>query len=535
MLVSMYVDKVPNRESKPCFLLRESYREGGKVKKRTLANLSHLPEHAIEGLKILLKKGSLVNLPALKDSFEIKRSLPHGHVKAVLEVAKSIGLANIISSKPSEKLQLVMAMIISRIIYPKSKLSTSRGLDTETRNSTLSQELGIEECSSDDLYKAMDWLIKRQSRIEKKLADKHLEDRTLVLYDITSTYFEGDSCPIAKFGYSRDKKRGKKQIVIGLLCAKDGCPVSVEVFEGNLKDHLTVKAQLNKLKERFGISRVVFVGDRGMITNTEIDKEFNKREGFDWITCLGSRSINKLIRKGDFQLSIFDEVDIAEIKSPDYPDERLIVCYNSSLANKRRHTREDLLKATEKELNKIAQATKRNSKRLKGQDEIGLKVGSCKDNHKMSKHFNFTITEDSFSYERNLDSINNEAKTDGIYIVRTSVEKEQMSSNEVVFAYKSLSQVEQAFRSLKTVDLKIRPVYHYSEERVKSHVFLCMLAYYIEWHMRKLLSPVLFDDPYLDQEAVRVVKTMPNWKPGKQRGKAVPVHYMIPINFTLSN
>ena len=264
----MHIHIIPNRNSKPCILVRESYREAGKVKKRTLANLSHLPKHAIELLKVAIKEGPLTNIPALKDSFEIKQSLPHGHVKSVLEVAKKIGLANIISSKPGKELQLVMAMIISRIIYPKSKLSTSRGLDTETRNSTLSQELGIEECSSNDLYKAMDWLIKRQSRIEKKLADKHLEDRTLVLYDITSTYFEGDSCPIAKFGYSRDKKRGKKQIVIGLLCAKDGCPVSVEVFEGNLKDYLTVKAQLNKLKERFGISRVVFVGDRGMITNT---------------------------------------------------------------------------------------------------------------------------------------------------------------------------------------------------------------------------------------------------------------------------
>jgi hypothetical protein len=488
----MYIDIVPNRQSPPAVLLRESYRQHGKVKKRTLANLSKLPGDIVEQLRLLLQGGQAV--ADFEAALEVVRSLPHGHVAAVLGTVIKTGLDQIISPEKSRELSLILAMIIARVLDPQSKLATARGLDPETAAASLGAVLGLERLNENDLYFAMDWLGEQQERIENVLAAKHLKGGLLVLYDITSTYFEGHTCPLAKLGYSRDGKRDKLQIVVGLLCAADGCPVAVEVFEGNWADARTLPSQITKIRERFGIERVVLVGDRGMITKARIREDLRDKDGLDWITALRAPQIRKLVETGCFQLTLFDTRDMAEITHPDYPDERLIVCRNPVLARKRTLTREDLLQATEGKLDKIVLATSRAARRLKGKDNIALRVGKVINKFKVAKHFAISITDESFSYQRKEASIANEAALDGIYVIRTSVPREVLDANATVGAYKSLGEVERAFRSLKSIDLKIRPIFHRLAERVKAHVFLCMLAYYVEWHMRKALAPILFDD-----------------------------------------
>ena len=483
------------------YLLRRTYREDGKVKHETLGNLSHLPQEVIGTIRAALR-GEVS--PVGEDGLKIVRSLPHGHVAAVLGTVRKIGLEQIVASRPSPERTLVVAMIVARVIDPCSKLATSRGLSSETACSSLGLLLELGSVSEDALYEAMDWLQSRQERIEKKLAKKHLQDGTLVLYDVSSSYYTGSHCSLAKFGHSRDRKKGFPQIVYGLLCNAEGCPISIEVFEGNTADPKTFTSQIKKVRERFGLQRVVFVGDRGMITNKRIDEELRDVDGLDWITALRANTIKNLVEQGVVQLSIFDQQDLAEVTSPDFPGERLVVCRNPLLAQERSRKREALLCSTEKELEKIAQATQREKRRLKGKDKIGVRVGKVINRFKMAKHFNLEITEKSFSYQRNEEKIDKEAALDGLYVIRTSVSSECLDAESTVRAYKDLSKVERAFRSLKTVDLKIRPIHHRLEDRVRAHVFLCMLAYYVEWHMRQALAPILFEDE--EKEAAEALR-----------------------------
>ncbi len=502
----MYVEKVPNRNSPPCALIRESFREDGKVHKRTLANISHLPDETIEQIRILLKGGSVIE--DFDNNFQIIRSLPYANIKAVLSTLRQTGLDKIISSSPERKKhKLVIAMIVSRIIDPCSKLATVRSLNEQTSSTVLSDLLNIPDINENDLYQAMDWLLKRQDKIELSLAHKHLEDGSLVLYDVSSSYFEGNSCPLAKRGHNRDKKLGKLQIVYGLLCNKEGCPVAIEVFEGNTADPMTLKIQIEKLMNRFGLKRIIIVGDRGMLTSARIKQELEPVEGIDWITALKTPQIRKIMADDKIERSLFDTQDIAEIKHPDFPGERLIVCYNPLLDDKRKNTREELLAATEKKLQKVVKAIWRKRKPLRSVKEIGIAVGKVINAHKVGKHFKIEITENSFTFQRKKGSIETEAELDGFYVIRTSVPKEQMSAKQAVKSYKQLSVVEQAFRSLKTVDLKVRPIYHYLANRVKAHVFLCMLAYYVQWHMRQRLAPMLFDDD--DKQTAEQLRTSP--------------------------
>ena len=501
----MYIECVPNRKSPPAVLLRESFRHDGKVKKRTLANLSKWPDDLVEGLRILLKGG--VALPTLGDAFEILRSRPHGHVAAALGCARRLGLEKLLDRRPSRERSLAAAMILARILEPRSKLATARSLSSETLTHTLGEELGIEDAGGDELYRAMDWLLKRQGRIERHLARKHLEDGALVLCDITSVYFEGSKCPLAKLGYSRDGKRGKPQIVFALLCNRDGCPVAVEVFEGNTADPGTLGAQLRKLRERFSLSRVVLVGDRGLLTDARIREEA-RPAGLEWITALRAPAIRKLVDSGDLQLSLFDEQDLAEITAPElYPGERLVVCRNPLLAAERARKRLDLLAATEAELDKVVAATRREQRPLTGIDRIAVRADRALRRYKVGKHFDTKCADDTFSWVRNEGRIAEEAALDGIYVIRTNVSAGELPAEAAVRAYKGLSRIERAFRSYKTVDLKVRPVHHRLEGRVRAHVFLCMLAYYVEWHMRRALAPLLFDDH--DRAAAEASRSSP--------------------------
>lgn len=484
----MYIETVPNRDSPPAILLRESYREDGKVKKRTLLNLSPWPPALVEGLHILLKGGHAV----AGDGLTIHRSLPHGHVAAVLGTIRRIGLDKLLGRAKSRQRDLVLALLVSRIIHPASKLATARDLNEATASSSLGRMLDLGPVDEEELYAALDWLGERQAAIEATLAKRHLKDGTLVLYDVSSSYFEGRSCPLARLGYSRDGKRGKLQIVYGLLCAADGCPVAVEVFEGNTGDPSTLPAQVAKLKARFGLSRVVIAGDRGMITSARIREDLQPN-GLDWVTSLRAPQIQALVAEGQLQLSLFDTRDLAEITAPDYPGERLIVCRNPLLAAERARKREDLLQATERALTRI-QSSLRRRRRPAGAAKIGLMVGAVIDRHKVGKHFRLVVGEHNFTFERDTEAITGEARLDGIYVIRTSVDAAVLDANTTVRAYKGLSHAERAFRSLKTVDLKIRPIHHWLEGRVRAHVFLCMLAYYVEWHMRERLKPILFDD-----------------------------------------
>jgi transposase len=497
----MYIERIPNRNSPPAILLRESYREGDKVRKRTLANLSKLSDHAVDGLQLLLKGGTAIE--SLPEAFKIIRSRPHGHVAAVLGSLKNTGLHNLIHEENTRERRLVLAMIVARIIEPRSKLATSRGLGDETCSSSLGEILGLSGVDEDELYLAMDWLLEKQGTIENKLAALHLEAGTLVLYDVSSSYFEGTACPIAEYGYNRDGKKGKLQIVFGLLCNKEGCPISVEVFEGNTSDPTTFTQQIEKVRARFGIKQVIWVGDRGIISSTRIKSSFKKAGQVDWISALRSNQIRSLVEQDYIQLSLFDEKNIAEISSPDYPGERLIACRNPFLAADRAKTREELLQATEKELSKIAVSTTRQKRPLRGESNIALKVGQVLNRYQVGKHFKIEIKFDSFAFERETEKIELAAALDGLYVIRTSVESEILSPEDTVKAYKSLSQVEQAFRSFKTVDLKVRPIYHYTTQRVKAHVFLCMLAYYVEWHMRSCLAEILFDEDDWEQAELK--------------------------------
>ena len=488
----MYVVDVPNRNSPPATLLRESYREDGKVKNRTLANLSAWPRHKIETLRAVLKGASLG--PPLNEAFEIVRCLPHGHVAATLGTLRRLGVDTLIASKRSRPRDLGVAMIVGRLLDPRSKLALVRSLREQTLSSSLGEVLGISDADEDQLYAAMDWLLERQGRIEQALAKRHLKEGSLVLYDVTSTYFEGRHCSLARRGYSRDGKPDRLQIVFGLLTDSWGCPIATEVFEGNTADPKTVLPQIKKLRERFSLKQVVLVGDRGMITNARIEEDLRKAPGLEWITALRGPAIQKLVETGTLDVSLFDERDLAEISSPDYPGERLIVCRNPLLAEERKRKREDLLKATERELEKVAAATTRPKNHLRGKDRIGLRVGRILGRFKMGKHFRLEISDDRFHYARDEDGIAAEGALDGIYVVRTSVSKQVLGAEDTVATYKSLSQVERAFRSIKTVDLKVRPIYHRLADRVRAHVLICMLAYYVEWHMRRALAPLLFED-----------------------------------------
>jgi transposase len=482
-------------------LLRQDHREGKRVVKQTLANLTKWPKHIVQGLRVLINGGAVLDG---EDGFTIVRSLPHGHVAAVLTVLKRLGLPQLIASTASSKRDRVVAMIAARVIDPQSKLATVRGLRGETLFSSLAEECRLGVIDEDDLYAAMDWLVDRQSRIEKKLAGRHLTEGTFVLYDLSSTWYEGRSCPLAKPGHSRDGKKGKLQIEFGLLCDIEGRPVAVEVFEGNTGDPATVAHQIDKLRQRFDLKRVVIVGDRGMLTDARIREEFKDEEGLDWISALRGPAIQKLLKNQDFTMSLFDDRDLAEISSPDYPGERLMVCRNPLLAEDRRRTREELLKATEKLLEPIAKATRRKNKPLRGKKDIGLRVGKVINKYKVAKHFKLTITYKIFNYERKTEQIQAEAALDGFYVVRTSLTADCISPQRTVQTYKRLSVVERAFRCMKTVDLKVRPIFHRLDKRVRAHIFLCVLAYYVEWEMRRLLAPVLFDDEdYLMAEAQR--------------------------------
>jgi transposase len=488
----MYIERIANRSSPPAILLRESYREGDRVRKRTLANLSHWPEDRVEALRAVLRGATTI--ADLEQAFEIARSLPHGHVDAVLGSLRRLGLDRVIASRRSRARDLVVAMIVERVIEPRSKLATARRLDASTASSTLGEVLELGSVTEEELYGAMDWLLERQGRIERRLVDRHLSEGALVLYDLTSSYFEGRCCPLARIGYSRDGKKNHLQITVGLMCDRQGCPVSVEVFEGNVGDPTTFRRQVKKAREEFGLQEVVFVGDRGMITSARIREDLQPVPGMGWITSLRAPQVRKLVEGEILQLSLFDERDLGEIASPDYPGERLIACRNPLLAEKRRRKRDELLTATERELEKIARATRRERRPLRGKDAIGLRVGRVLGRFKMAKHFEIKIEDRSFQYRRNEQGVAQEAALDGIYVVRTNVPDDRMDAENVVRSYKSLSKVERAFRSLKTIDLKLRPIHHYLAKRVRAHVFLCMLAYYVEWHMRGALRPMLFDD-----------------------------------------
>jgi transposase len=452
----MYIDTVPNRDSPPCILLRESYRDGKKVRKRTILNISHWPPEIIEGFRTLLKGGTAVS--SLEDCFDIIRSKAHGHVAAVLHMIRHLKLDSLLGSKTSRERNLVLAMIIARILQPASKLALSRELQECTATTTLASQLDVDSATEDDLYAAMDWLGERQNSIETALAKKHLSDAALVLYDVSSTYFEGQTCPLARYGHSRDGKKDKLQIVFGLLCTSEGIPVAVEVFEGNTKDSTTVAQQIEKIRNRFALDRVIFVGDRGMLTEARLREDVRPIQGLDWITALTASQVRVLAEQKAFEPSLLDEEDLAEIQSPAYPGERLVVCFNLSLAEERVRTRKQLLKATEKELDKIAAATQRKQRPLRGKDRIGVRVGKVLGRYKMGKHFDYRITEDSFTYQRNEERIQQETRLDGLYIIRTSVSKDRLPPEKVVESYKKLSTVERAFRSMKSVDLKIRPI-----------------------------------------------------------------------------
>jgi transposase len=497
----MYIESVPNRNSPPAILLRESYRDGAKIKKRTIANLSDWPTEIVEGLRTLLKGGKVA--PADQESIIVRRALPHGQVAAVLGTLRNIGLDRMLGPPRNRCRDLVIAMIVARLIAPASKLATARMLDPLTASSSLGEVLGLGPVDEDELYVALDWLGERQEAIEKALARKHLHDGTLVLYDVSSSYVEGRCCELARLGYNRDGKKGKLQIVYGLLCAADGCPVAIEVFEGDTGDPRTLAAQIDKVKKRFALERVALVGDRGMITQARLDAEIAPA-GLDWITALRAPAIRTLVEAGALQMSLFDQRDMAAITSPDYPGERLIVCRNPDLARERTRKREDLLAATEADLAVIAAAVRRARNPLRGEAEIALKVGAVVNRHKVAKHFELSIGEASFSFHRKTEAIAAEAALDGIYVVRTNLPKKLLDDAATVGAYKSLARVERAFRSLKTVDIHLRPIFHWTTPRVRAHVLLCMLAYHVEHHMRARLAPMLYDET--DHEAAAAMR-----------------------------
>ena len=489
----MHIHIVPNRGSPPTVLLRESYREGSKVRKRTLANLSDLSAAQIEAMRAALRGEAW---QPVAHSLEITASRAHGHVHAIALAMQRLGFASVIASKPSRERDAVLAMVAARIVAPNTKLATVRGWDT----TTLAADFGVASCDEDDLYAAMDWLLARQSAIQSKLAARHLSAGGLVLYDLSSSYFEGTTCPLARIGHSRDGRHGTLQVNYGLLTDVRGCPVAVSVFEGNTADSTTFMPEVQRLHAQFGIQRMVMVGDRGMISSKAID-EMRETEGIGWVTALKSASIRALVEQGQLQLGLFDERNLLELDSPDYPGERLVACRNPELAKLRAHKREELLAATEKNLEKIKARV--DAAKLAGADQIGLRVGKVVNQYKVAKHFELAIGEAAFSFVRKRDAIAAEAALDGLYIIRTSVSAAQMDASECVRSYKALANVERAFRSLKTVDLKVRPIHHRLADRVRAHILLCMLAYYVEWHMREAWRELMFADPDQSAKATR--------------------------------
>src|SRR6476619_4790417 len=485
----MYMARVPNRGSPPAILLRESYRQDGKVKTRTLANLSHWPDHKVDALVRALKGPPA---PPGLGTFEITRSLPHGHVAAVLGTARALRLEELIDPTPSRRRDLVTAMLVAQVIAPGSKLATARGLRTQTATSSLGQLLGVSGCDEDDLYAAMDWALARKEAIENTLAARHLSNGTLVLYDVSSAAFEGRTCPLGAIGQPRDGVKGRLQIVYGLLCSPAGIPIAIEVFEGNTADPNTLATQITKLKTRFGLARVCLVGDRGMLTHARIRDEVRPGQ-LDWISALRAPQIKALVEEGALQLSLFDTQDLFEISSPEFPGERLVCCHNPALAEKRARKRQDLLAATEKELTPIAAATGRAKRALRGKDKIALRVGKVINHYKMAKHFTLTITDASFTFTRNTEAIAAEAALDGIYVLRTSLPEHTLGRDDVVLRYKNLADVERFFRTLNS-ELDVRPIRHRLADRVRAHMFLRMLSYYISWHMKAALAPILFVD-----------------------------------------
>lgn len=491
----MYIETVPNRNSPPAILLREGWREGKKTRKRTLANLSDWPEQKVETLRRLLRNETLV---APTDLFNTEKTLPHGHVEAILGTIRKLGLDCVIAAKPCRERRLVVAMIAERLIFPASKLATTRRWHT----TTLAEELGVEDADEDDLYEAMDWLLERKQRIEKKLARRHLKDGAIVLYDVTSSYYEGRTCPLARLGHDRDGQKGLPIIVYGVMADHEGRPIAAEVYAGNTGDPTTIVDQIRKLREQFELSRVVVVGDRGMLTQPQIDR-LKEHPGLGWITALTSVAVRKLVEEGALQLSLFDEKNLAVITSKDYPGERLVVCFNPLLAGERRRKRQELLEATKKELEKLGREVGRRKKKLMKQSEIGIKAGKILGRYKVGKHFTLKIGEGTFEWTLRAETVEREALLDGIYVIRTSEPRERLSGEDTVRAYKSLSQVERVFRCLKGIDLLVRPIRHRTEDRVPAHIFLCMLAYYVEWHMRRALAPILFEDEELEKARKR--------------------------------
>lgn len=531
----MYIETVPNRNSPPAILLREGRRQGDKVLKRTLANLSDWPKEKIESLRRLLRDEPLVSP---QDLFSTYQTLPHGHVEALLLAIRKLGLDAILSAKPCAERDLVLAMIVERILHAGSKLATTR----LWHSTTLAEELGVAEATEDDLYAAMDWLLERQKRIEKRLAERHLREGGLVLYDVSSSYYEGRTCPLAHYGHDRDGQKGLPIIVYGLLTDIEGRPVAVEVYPGNTADPSTLLDQVDKLRQQFHLARVVLVGDRGMLTQPKIEK-LKQHAGMGWITALTSLAIQRLVAEGTLQLSLFDEKNLLEIQSAEYPGERLMACYNPLLAEERKRKREDLLQSTEKALTRIGKEAERRKHKPLSATEIALKVGKVLGRYKMGKHFEHKIEEGKLSWERKREAIEQEAKLDGVYVIRTSETAEQLSAGDTVRGYKSLSQVERGFRCLKSLDLRIRPIHHRTEERVPAHIFLCMLAYYVEWHLRRVWAPLLFEDEELPHQRQRRDPVLPARssesalakKANKQTADGFPVHSFATLLLELSN
>jgi len=510
----MYIDIVPNRNSPPAVLLRESWREGRRTVKRTLANLSHWPAEKIEALRAVLRDEPLVPRDEL---VVIEQTRPHGHVAAVLGVARRLGVEALLDGRPSRERDLVLAMMVERVLHPCSKLATTR----LWRTTTLAEELNVEDAQVEELYAALDWLLARQEKIEKKLAALHLSEGGLVLYDVSSSYYEGRCCPLAQYGKDRDGKKGRPIIVYGLMTDGQGRPVAIEVYPGNTGDPTTLADQVEKLRGRFSLRRVVLAGDRGMLTAARIEA-LKEHPGLGWISALRSSDIQELTVKGDLQLSLFDELNLAEIEAPAaFPGERLVACFNSQLAEERARKRDDLLQATEKAFARIKADAARRTKTPFTQEELALKVGRVAWRWKMKKHFELTIEDGRFDWKRDEASIAREKALDGIYILRTSEPKERLSAPQAVRAYKSLAHVERAFRTLKGIDLRIRPIHLRTPNHVRAHILLCMLAYYVEWHMREALAPLLFEDERLaEARATRDPVAPARPSPEVQRKKA---------------
>ena len=489
----MHISIVPNRNSKPAVLLRESYREGKKVKKRTLANLTSLPMDQIEAIRRILKGEKLA---PVDDLFEVGRSHHHGHVHAVTETMKRLGFSNLLASRKSKERSIMLAMIAAQVLEPSSKLAMTRWWHT----TTLPEIFGVENADADDLYSAMNWLLDRQGQIEKKLAARHLENGSMVLYDLSSSYFEGKTCVLAKLGHNRDGKKGKLQVNYGLLTDRRGCPVAISVYDGDTGDPTTLLDQVDKLKDEFGIEIMVLVGDRGMISQKQIDSLENIK-GVSWITALKTGAIRNLVEDGSVQLGLFDDKNIFEFTHPDYPGERLVACRNPEMTRRRREKRQSLLDATEEELEKVRRMVANG--RLKGQSKIGVRVGRVVNKYKMAKHFELSIRTNSFSYKKDEQKIADEEALDGIYVVRTNLPKRAMSAAKTVLSYKKLSEAERAFQALKSIDLRVRPIRHRMVDRVEAHIFFCMLAYYIQWHMKEAWRPLLFSDEDLEAKEKR--------------------------------